>query len=115
MLRKNARISVTTNAKKSPGRPSKLTPDVANTIVAMIAAGNTVASAAAAADVTPRAIQHWRARAYSRRPEDRAYVELEQFLQRAKLAAAEYEPQLRREPDPDKPTLEELLRDLDVD
>jgi hypothetical protein len=82
-------MGVVPSAKKTPGRPPKFTPDVAWRVIALLSAGATVKATAADVDVTPRAIQSWRARAYSSRPEDRLYVEFEQALTRGLIASAE--------------------------
>ena len=75
-------------ANKIRGRPSKLTPELADRLVALLAGGATIASAAAAVGVDRRTIQQWRARAYSRDPRNRPQVELERRLQAARLDAA---------------------------
>lgn len=94
------------------GRPSKLTNDTAWTLVGLLVAGRTLNDAAAAVGVSPRTVQRWRKRAYSSRPEDAAYVEIEQALWRGKLAAAEYG-QRRVETPVALVPLDELYRDLD--
>jgi hypothetical protein len=104
-------------AKKPPGRPPKFTHDVAWRVIALLAAGSTVKDAAADVDVTPRAIQTWRKRAYSRDPADRAFVEFERALQRGLIAAAEIDQRPAREismPNIEIQPLDELLRDLDL-
>ena len=58
-------------------------------MIAELAVGSTLKHAAAAASVTPRVVQQWRARAYSRDPADQPFVDFERALQRGLLAAAE--------------------------
>jgi hypothetical protein len=70
------------------GRPSSLTPERADTLVGLFAAGATVTDAAATVGVTRRTVELWRARAYSTRPEDRLYVDLEKRLQQALVERA---------------------------
>ena len=96
-------------AKKPPGRPPTFTHDVAWRVIGLLTAGSTVKDAAAEVGVTPRAIQLWRARAYSSRQEDATFVAFEQSLQRGLLAAA-------KAGQPGPPTLvpfSQLLADLD--
>jgi Helix-turn-helix domain len=71
------------------GRPSALTPAVADVIVARVAAGDTLTVAAQAAGVGERTLRTWRRRAYSVALADRPHVELEQRLQAARLVAAQ--------------------------
>jgi hypothetical protein len=75
------------NAKKPssrpPGRPAKLNDELADRLVTLVAAGVPLSSAATTLGVTSRAIQVWRRRAYSTRPQDRPHVELERRLLRA--------------------------------
>jgi hypothetical protein len=75
-------------ANKIRGRPSKLTPELADRLVALLAGGATITSAAATIGVDRRTIQQWRARAYSRDPRNRPHVELEQRVQAARVEAA---------------------------
>jgi len=84
------------------GRPSRLTPEVADALVELLGRGTTVTEAAAQLGIARRSIQGWRARAWSRRPEDRPYVELEQRIQRALPPV---------EPEPERPlqTVEEAI------
>jgi hypothetical protein len=72
-------------AKKPRGRPSKLTPELADRLAGLPAGGATVTAAAAAVGVDRRTVQHPRARAYSREPRDRPHVALERRLQAARL------------------------------
>ena len=75
-------------AKESRGRPSKLTPAVAERLAGLLAGGASVTAAARACGVSVRSVQSWRARAWSQRPQDRPYVELEQRVQAARVEAA---------------------------
>jgi hypothetical protein len=68
---------------RRPGRPSKLTDEVADRLVALIVSGASPATAAETVGVTPRALRGWRARAWSRDPRDVACVTLERRLQQA--------------------------------
>jgi len=70
------------------GRPSKLTPDVADQIVAMLRAGNYVGVACHAARVARRTFGDWLNRGLSSRPEDAPYRE---FRERVEQARAEGE------------------------
>ena len=74
--------------KKSRGRPSKLTPDLVDRLVALVADGASVSAAAADVGVTLRTVQAWRARAFSRDPRDAAHVAFERRLQAARVDAA---------------------------
>jgi hypothetical protein len=76
-------------APRRPGRPTKLTDDVAWRLIGLIASGVPITHAAAEVGVDRRSVERWRARAYSTRAEDRACVEFEQALTRALLAATE--------------------------
>jgi Transposase len=71
---------------QKPGRPSKLTPQVAVQLAEQLGAGAAVGEAARAVGVSRRTLQLWRARAYSSRPEDQPYVSLERRIQRAVAA-----------------------------
>jgi hypothetical protein len=62
------------------GRPLRLTPELGELIAAELAAGADLGKAARAAGISPRTLRSWRQRAWSSRPEDRRYVELEQRL-----------------------------------
>jgi hypothetical protein len=62
------------------GRPTKLTPAVADEIVAVLAAGGSIRDAAASTGVAARTIWAWRSRAYSRDPHDRRCVALERHI-----------------------------------
>jgi hypothetical protein len=74
------------------GRPRRLTATVADAIVARIAAGDSLASASAAAGVGARTLRAWRASAYSRAEPDRPFVELEKRIQRALASRVPIEP-----------------------
>jgi hypothetical protein len=58
-------------------------------LAALLIAGHTLVDASHEVGVTPRAVQKWRRRAYSRDPRDADCVAFEQMLQRGLLAAAE--------------------------
>jgi hypothetical protein len=79
------------NSTVPPGRPTKLTPALADRLVELFGTGATTKTVAAEVGVHPRSVQGWRRRAWSARPEDRPYVELEQRIQRA-LPPVEAEP-----------------------
>jgi hypothetical protein len=86
---KNPKISLMAAAAENQrrrGRPTRLNAAVVDAIADRIAAGDTLAAACATAGVGERTLRAWRARAWSRRPEDRLHVELEQRLQAALLA-----------------------------
>jgi hypothetical protein len=97
--------------EKKPGRPTKCTPATASQLVALIARGDTVSAAADSVGITRRSVAAWRARAYSSRPEDAPYVEFEQSLTRALLAATEHDRRFD-EPVVLRP-IDDVLRDLD--
>jgi Homeodomain-like domain len=59
------------------GRPTKLTGDVADRLVDVLAAGATLHDAAAIVGISPRTLRAWRRRAWSRAPEDAPFVKLE--------------------------------------
>jgi transposase-like protein len=65
------------------GRPSLLTADFADRLVAELAGGATLGGAAAVVGVNPRTLRAWRQRAWSRRPDDLPYVQLERRVQQA--------------------------------
>jgi Homeodomain-like domain len=52
-------------AKQTRGRPSKLTPEIADRLVELLAGGVTVTAAAADLGVDRRTVQNWRRRAWS--------------------------------------------------
>jgi hypothetical protein len=62
------------------GRPARLTPELGELIAAELAGGADLAQAAGAAGISSRTLRSWRQRAWSSRPEDRPYVQLEQRL-----------------------------------
>jgi hypothetical protein len=68
------------SAVRARGRPSKLNNRVADRLVALVSAGSTLADAAHELGVAPRTITGWRARAWSRRPQDSTCVQLERRL-----------------------------------
>jgi hypothetical protein len=107
-----AKIGIVAEPKKPPGRPPKFTHDVAWRVIALLSAGATVKDAAADVGVTPRAIQSWRRRAYSRDPGDREFVEFERALTRGWIAAAESGQRSRIVDARPLQSLDELLRDL---
>jgi hypothetical protein len=55
------------------GRPSKLTPEIGGKLAGVIIAGHSI-SDAFRNRVATHSVQRWRARAYSKRPEDQAYL-----------------------------------------
>ena len=65
------------------GRPGRLMPELADAIVAQLDAGAGPAKAARACGVGERTLRTWRRRAWSSRPGDAAYVDLERRIQRA--------------------------------
>jgi hypothetical protein len=69
--------------RRRRGRPGRLTPEVADTIVGRIKAGDSVPAAAAAAGVAGRTLRQWRRSAYSTRARDAAFVALERRIARA--------------------------------
>jgi transposase len=69
------------------GRPTKLTPELADRLVALLGAGSTVTAAARELGVSRRSIHYWRSRAWSRRDQDRPFVELERRIVAARLWA----------------------------
>jgi hypothetical protein len=68
---------------RPPGRPTKLSPELADRLVALLADGATTTAAAAELGVTRRTIQLRRARAWSRDPRDAPFVELAKRLRDA--------------------------------
>jgi hypothetical protein len=81
-------------AEKRPrGRPPKLTPELRDQLLANIAAGAGLAEAASASGISERTLRSWRQRAWSARPQDRAYVELEQQLRDARATAVRRDPE----------------------
>jgi hypothetical protein len=62
------------------GRPTLLTAARADELVRLIGVGSTLANAAQAVGISPRALRAWRARAWSQRPEDQPHVQLERRL-----------------------------------
>jgi transposase-like protein len=77
-VRKNAPVPAAEN--RGRGRPTLLTPELGEPIALQLAGGARLADAAIACGLSPRTLRAWRRRAWSSRPEDRAYVELEQRL-----------------------------------
>jgi transposase-like protein len=74
-------------AEKRPrGRPTKLTPELRDQLLAQLAAGAGLAEAATASGISARTLRSWRQRAWSPRPEDRPYVELERQLRDARAS-----------------------------
>jgi hypothetical protein len=101
-----------TRQPRRPGRPSTFE-EVRWEVVGLLVAGNTLAAAAAEVGVTPRAVQLWRRRAYSSRPEDQPFVAFEKALMRGLLAAAEAGQEVLAVP-PSLP-LDELLAEFEGD
>jgi hypothetical protein len=97
-----------TEPRRLPGRPSALTRERADRLVALLSAGETVTSAAATLGVSRRTVERWRARAWSREPRDAPFVVLERRLRDV----------LRARDVPDELELEdwsELARRLELD
>jgi transposase-like protein len=65
------------------GRPALLNRELADEIVAHLAAGATLGEAARACGVGPRTLRAWRKRAWSPRAADRPFIALEKRIQRA--------------------------------
>jgi transposase-like protein len=63
------------------GRPGRLTPELADAIVAQLDAGAGPAEAARACGVGERTLRTWRRRAWSARKNDAPYVDLEKRIQ----------------------------------
>jgi transposase-like protein len=78
------------------GRPPKLTPELRDQLLANLAAGAGLAEAASASGISERTLHSWRQRAWSTRPEDRPYVELEQRLRDARATAVRPDPEAWR-------------------
>lgn len=70
------------------GRPSRLTPELADRLVAELRAGAGLADAARACGLDPRLVRAWRDRARSHDPRDAAFVALARRLEAARLVAA---------------------------
>jgi hypothetical protein len=70
------------------GRPSLLTPELADRLVAELRAGAGLADAARACGLDPRLVRAWRDRARSHDPRDAAFVALARRLEAARLVAA---------------------------
>jgi hypothetical protein len=83
--------SVSAAQNRGRGRPRMLTPQVADQLVAQLAAGARLEDAAHAAGISPRTLRSLRRRAWSKRVEDRPFIALERRVQAA----------LRRAPAPD--------------
>jgi hypothetical protein len=75
--RENRLVAETAENRRGRGRPGRLTPEVADTIVARIKAGDSVPAAAG------RTLRQWRRSAYSTRAQDAAFVALERRITRA--------------------------------
>jgi transposase-like protein len=69
-----------TGRNSTTGPPTRLTPDVAEAIVQLVAGGSTLVEAARAAGVSERSLRGWRRRAWSADPRDQACVQLERNL-----------------------------------
>jgi transposase-like protein len=75
-------------AEKRPrGRPTKLTPELRDQLLAQLATGAGLAKAATARGISARTLRSWRQRAWSTRSADRPYVELERQLRDARASA----------------------------
>jgi transposase-like protein len=69
------------------GRPGRLTPELREQLLAQLAGGAGLAEAASASGISARTLRSWRQRAWSTRPADRPYVELERQLRDARASA----------------------------
>jgi transposase-like protein len=78
---------------RTRGRPTKLTPELGDQLLAQLAGGARLAEAASASGISARTLRSWRQRAWSARPQDRPYVELEQRLRDARATAARRDPE----------------------
>jgi hypothetical protein len=63
--------------RRTRGRPIKLTPEIADTLVAQLTLGATLEDAAHIAGISSRTLRAWRARAWSKDASDAPFVELE--------------------------------------
>jgi transposase-like protein len=79
----NLGVGPAENRRRGRGRPTLLGPEVADALVAEVTAGALLEDAARAAGVSPRTLRSWRARAWSSRPEDAPFIELERRLRAA--------------------------------
>jgi hypothetical protein len=79
---------VSTTEHRARGRPGLLPPGLADALVTQVRAGLSPDEAAQVVGLGPRTLRRWRARAYSRAPEDAEFVSLERRLQAGRLAAA---------------------------
>jgi hypothetical protein len=77
--------------KRAGGRPTVLSDEVIEALVLHMKLGFTPGQSARAAGIGPRTLRRWRSRAWSRAPEDRAYVELERRLHDAQVKEARAE------------------------
>jgi Homeodomain-like domain len=104
----NRRVSAQ-EVRRARGRPTKLDQATADRLVDLLRAGSTVRAAAAALDVDRRTIANWRRRAWSQRPEDQPFIELERRLIEALATAPApaLEPQL--------PTWERIAEGLELE
>lgn len=78
------------------GRPCLLTPELREELLDRLAAGAGLAEAARASGISARTLRSWRQRAWSTRPEDRSYVELEQRLRDVRATALKRDPEAWR-------------------
>jgi Homeodomain-like domain len=95
------------NSSVPPGRPGKLTPALGDRLVELLAAGASTTGAAAQLGISRRTVQVWRARAWSRQPQDRPYVELERRIQ------CVLPPQTRESDRPPPPSWEQAAQFLE--
>jgi Homeodomain-like domain len=65
------------------GRPCGLTDAIRDRLADQVASGLTLQEAAAACGLSERTVRFWRRRAWSERPADAPFIELERRLQRA--------------------------------
>lgn len=73
--------------KRGRGRPTRLSEEVIDSLSLYMKLGFTPGQAARAVGIGPRTLRRWRSRAWSRAPEDRACVQLEQRLHAAEVKA----------------------------
>jgi hypothetical protein len=73
-----------------------LTAERRDQLLAQLAAGAWLADAASTSGISARTLRSWRLRAWSRRPEDAPYVELEQALRDVRATAQARDPEAWR-------------------
>ena len=90
------------------GRPTRLTPELADQLIAQLQAGANLGAAARACGLDPRTVRAWRERARSREPRDEPFVTFARRIEAARLAAA-------RQTDPPPRSWEEIAAQLAVE